>query len=304
MLHIILTILKIIGIVLLVLLGLLLLLVLTVLFVPIRYQVKGEKTADSYHIEAKVHWILHLLRVRAVYPEPGQIVAKILCFTLFDSKAEPKEKKQKKSKKKTKSTKQKVQETHKTREVQETKKTVTEKVETAEETQQTFSEEEARDEQKQSIFEKIKAAVKKFIDILQNIRYTIQRVCDKIKSIWTNIQYYVDVLKEEETKRAFEVCKEQLLAIWKNIRPKKFNANLKIGTGSPDSTGYVLAAHGMLYPIVGNNITVQADFEEKVFEGDFFIKGRITIFVLVRVACKIMLNKDVKHFLKRFKREA
>ena len=46
--HVILTILKILGILLLVILGLLLAIVLSVLFVPVRYQLEGEKPSPGW----------------------------------------------------------------------------------------------------------------------------------------------------------------------------------------------------------------------------------------------------------------
>ena len=88
MLHIILTILEIIGILILVILALLLVIIGVVLFVPIRYRVNGKKDAESLYIKAEVYWLLHLFRLKAVYPEPGQVIAKILWFTVYDSKKE------------------------------------------------------------------------------------------------------------------------------------------------------------------------------------------------------------------------
>ncbi len=42
---------------------------------------------DGVHITAKADWLLGLLRVRFLYPEPGTVKVKVLCFTVFDSGA-------------------------------------------------------------------------------------------------------------------------------------------------------------------------------------------------------------------------
>ena len=65
--HVILTILKILGILLLVILGLLLVIVLSVLFVPVRYQLEGEKTSPGWseaNGKIRVSWLLHLIHLR------------------------------------------------------------------------------------------------------------------------------------------------------------------------------------------------------------------------------------------------
>ncbi len=322
MLHIILTILKIIGILLLVILALLLVCTGVILFVPVRYRATGKKDADGYFVKAQLYWLLHLLRVKAVFPEPGSVVVKLLCFTIYDSKAEPKPEKEKKVKKEPKPEKEKKPKKRKQEKDEETStasqsiavqraaeqqttETETKKTETAEaETRETpESNESTKKGGILHIFAKIKAVFKRIFEILKNIKYTICRLYDKIKEIWANLRYYVEVLKEEETIAAFEMCKSQLYKVWKNIRPKKCRAQLLVGTGEPDTTGYILALHGMLYPLLGDTVTIQPDFESKVLEGNFFFKGRITLFVLVYVALKIYFDNNVRYFLKRFKRE-
>ena len=328
MLHIILTILKIIGILILVVLALLLTVIGVVLFVPIRYRVNGKKDEESFFVKAEVYWLLHLFRIKAVYPEPGRVIVKILCFTIYDSgKVDESEKSQRKkkeenskvkkknvksnSKEKEKKLQKEVQTNEKDGKIKEnTEKEANERKTAAPEQNielSTNAQAEAGTEpQKGKIgqaINKMKAIIQKVLSILKNIRYTITRLCDKIKEIWANIQYYVEVFHEEETNKAFLMCKQQLYKIWKNISPSKCRVQLKIGTGEPDTTGYILAVHGMLYPLIGNNVMIEPDFEKQVLEGTVFIKGRITIFVLLCVAIKLYFDENIRHFLKRFKRE-
>lgn len=338
MLHIILMILKIIGILILAVLALLLIIIGVVLFVPIRYRVNGKKDEESFFVKAEVYWLLHLFRLKALYPEPGRIVVKVLWFTVYDSGAEeesekPKKEKKKKNRKakegKLKNKQEKKSEKSRNKTQNEAEKTEgktvrntieentkentlhQKKAENIEETTECLEQpeqvtEETIEDEKGKIgklIDKIKEILQKILDICKNIRYTITRFCDKIKEIWANIQYYLELFGEEETKRAFSMCKEQLYKIWKNIRPQKCMVDLKIGTGEPDTTGYILAVHGMLYPLIGNNVRIEPDFENQVMEGTVFIKGRITIFVLVCAAIKLYFDEDIRYFLKRFKRE-
>lgn len=351
MLHIILLILKIIGILLLVSLLLILAVTAAVVFVPVRYRVDGKKDGDGLLIKAEAFWFLHLLRVKAVYPEPGRTEVKLLCFTLYDSDIEKEteeepEKKKKEKRKKEEKAGEKGKERKKEKGEKTEKETVFQK-EVSEKTDGGEKDLQGRSAQKGSVradeagketdgagngqaieerveqeetekdegvfeaainaiadfLEKIKDILRKIKKAVTNIWYTIKHLCDKIVKIWENIGYYIGVFGEDETKKAFLVCRQELYKIWKNIRPSKCRAELLLGTGEPDTTGYILAAHGILYPVIGNAIIIEPDFENQVVEGKFFLKGRITVFVLLHAVIKIYFDKNIRYFLKRFKRE-
>lgn len=86
MLSIILLILKIIGIILLLLIGLFVTVLLFVLLVPIRYCVLAEHGEENLYVNAKVTWLLHLLRANVSHVEGTlHIRVKVLWFTLFDN---------------------------------------------------------------------------------------------------------------------------------------------------------------------------------------------------------------------------
>ena len=92
-LTVLLLILKILGIVLLVLLGILLALLLIVLFVPVRYQGSGYREEGDpvpVHVQLKVTWLLHLVRVSFIYPEEAFLKVKVLFFQILPAKEKKK----------------------------------------------------------------------------------------------------------------------------------------------------------------------------------------------------------------------
>ena len=72
----------------------------------------------------------------------------------------------------------------------------------------------------------------------------------------------------------------------------------------PAATGQILSIYGILYPLIGDSITVIPDFEKPVMEGSFRFKGKITAFTLIRIAAKIYFDKDLKRVICLFKKEA
>ena len=157
---------------------------------------------------------------------------------------------------------------------------------------------------KKSVIDKFVEFFRKLFELLTNIRYTITGIYDKIKQVVNNIQYYIQIIKSDTFGRAWGVCSKQALSLLKSIGPRKVAGTLLIGTGDPASTGEVMAAYGILYPLIGDHIALTPDFEQKIVEGELLIKGKITVFKAIKTAWIIYFNKDLRRLIKLFKREA
>lgn len=292
-LTVLLLILKILGIVLLVLLGILLALLLIVLFVPVRYQGSGYREEGDpvpVHVQLKVTWLLHLVRVSFIYPEEAFLKVKVLFFQILPAK----EKKKKASNKKE----------------ADGKKPKTDKKEVGSDVSDTTSDQKisdegnAADEDGGDDRRTLLDFVRKLFFAIRNIKYTIRKIYDKINHIIHNIRYYIKILQTESFKRAFVLCREQLLRLMKIVLPRKVSGTFTIGMEDPAATGQILSIYGILYPLIGDSITVIPDFEKPVMEGSFRFKGKITAFTLIRIAAKIYFDKDLKRVICLFKKEA
>lgn len=280
-LTVLLLILKILGIVLLVLLGILLALLLIVLFVPVRYQGSGYREEGDpvpVHVKLKVTWLLHLVRVSFIYPEEAFLKVKVLFFQILPAK----EKKKKASNKK--------EAGHDVRDKASDQK-ISDEGNTADE--------DGGDDRRTLL-----DFVRKLFSAIRNIKYTIRKIYDKINHIIHNIRYYIKILQTESFKRAFVLCREQLLRLMKIVLPRKVSGTFTIGMEDPAATGQILSIYGILYPLIGDSITVIPDFEKPVMEGSFRFKGKITAFTLIRIAAKIYFDKDLKRVICLFKKEA
>lgn len=313
MISLLLSILKIVGIILLVLLGIVLLVVLLVLFVPLRYTLEArrqEGSEEAFSANARVTWLLHLLNVHAGYPKTPYLRARILCFTVFSTDKPSDEKTEKKGSKelspKISPKKEKKQADEQTfAKGAEEKVTEKEKDKAKDKAEEESFSTEAKPE---SEFDEDPPTVLKFLkrilSIIQNIQYTIRKICDKIKHIVKNIRYYLAIIKSDTFGRVFGVCKSQIWELLYSIRPRKVRGSILIGTGDPASTGQVLAIYGILYPLLGDQIAITPDFERQVLAGELFVKGKVTVFWLVKTGWIIYFNKDLRRIIKMFKREA
>lgn len=293
--HVILQILAVIGIVLLVLLALLILTVLAVLFVPIRYRASGEKEADRIEGVAAVSFLYPFLSFK--WQRAGnenRWALRLLGIKLKSSRkadkgkvAEP----EKTDKGKAEETAQAAKPEKAAEPVKEEKQPATPSVQNAE------AEDAARQAEETGTQETDRGSSEK------KARFTISGLCDKMEKIRDNVEYYKERLTAEENRLFLKRTKERIFAVLKSIKPKVLTARVVCGTGSPDTTGYVCAVYGMLYPVIEDRISFTADFENKVLDGELSVKGKVRVVTLVRHGIKILLDKQLKVFLKEMKRE-
>lgn len=293
-LNVVLWLLSFLGIMLLIILGIIIAALLVVLFVPIRYKGDCSKNSVKTQAQIRINWLLHIIRVYVDYEKKLVIKAYVLFIKIYDS-GKPGQKKSKKNKqlKNVKEAKEEKEE----KEEKEADKTLEDNP--GETIDANISKQAGREnvkKKKQSLFEKIR-------NIFKNIICKCKAVCDKIKSIVNNINYYCTILKEEKTREIFGRVIHRLIKVLKSIRPRKLKANITVGTGSPDTTGYLMALAGMMYPCLGKNVNIEADFDNTILHGDIKFKGRITLFIIIAQVLKIYTDREIRILISRLKRE-
>lgn len=319
---ILLTVLKIIGIILLALLSIVIILICFILFVPVRYRLQAYYR-DKYELQGKISWLFHILSIRILVDSANalQIIVRVFGIPVFHNQKPDSATGRKKKVK---------QEKQKQRAVSpesETKPQIhTASIENEEEEQliqpavssenqksdRTVEDSRITDETSDlkndnghdlPFFQKIKVFFLNIIYFLKNIKYTFRKFYDTMIDIKGNITYYYNLLQQDGTKLAFEACKDKMIKIYRNIRPKEWQVNLHIGMDDPASMGEIMGIWGMLYPFHEGRISMEPDFEHQVFEGDFYCKGRITINVYLWAAFTILFDKNIKHLKKCLLRE-
>ena len=327
MMSVVLKILSILGILLLCLLGLGLFVILLVLFFPIHYRVTGKKDAETMAAGVRISWLFGFLRIRFDFPEPGRVLVKILPFTVFDSGKlfgkntggnvqKESEKRAEKPAQKSVQDNEKVVEDSKESAENQGQTTVSQKVSetsqndqigqksTLEEeqndqnSQETAAHKTENDQPGQGTASKEKGV---FFKKIEKIKYTIRNIYDKIKNVWENISYYIELLREEETKLLFNHAIFRIGKILKSIRPRQIRGNILFGTGAPDTTGYAYGVYSMFSPFLGDKLIVTPDFSQAVFEGDIYLAGHITIFMILWNGLKLLLDRKLKSFIRKMK---
>ena len=293
MVHIILLILKIAGIVLLSLLGILILLVLMVLFVPVRYNISAD-----YHsrltANIKISWLLNVLRLKASYANDLSVKAYAMFFKIFDNNSD-KEKKQK-----NKEGDKCIDDMYVADSSQETagqyaagrqnetsgagnsqdtavqvesleaeKADIKQHIESRSNNQHNEDDKHNRQSvsqphKKKDLIGRLKAALNsvkdKLISIKSKFKKLLKAIVDKKRSAWQKINDLKVIINDEENKELVRLIKR------------------------------ILGVIAVIYGITGVEFNITPEFEQKVLEGDIYMKGRVRIYRLLLIALRVYKN--------------
>ena len=156
------------------------------------------------------------------------------------------------------------------------------------------------DEETPFLFEKIAGRLRAFF---QKIKYTFQRLCGKIKTLSEKKEKVKEFLTDEVHRRAFQKTKTEFSRLMRRIRPKKLKGTVHYGFEDPYHTGQVLAALGVVYPWLGEAVSVYPDFEKRILQGDLYVKGTVRALYVVLLIWKLVWCKDVRttyHHIRSF----
>lgn len=328
---ILLTILKVIGILLLVILGLILAIVLLVLFAPVRYRAEGAYQ-EKFVAKGRATWLFHLLSVRFSFDGAFSYSVKIAGIRFLPKRqkkkageavaaAEADDDKQERGGS-VSATEGGGQERSGSSDLKDgdgqehcgtaglADDSVQERVGNAEAENSAdadgrtargaapggCSEAEEPPAQK-DLFDFLEKLLQKVYAIFRKCGEKYEAICVKIEKVKKKSSYYIRLLKREETKELLHLVFSQIQGVLKHLLPRRLDVCLCVGTGAPASTGQILALAGVLYPLLGGNVCVVPDFEEKRFEGTFYMKGRITAFVLLLCALRVAVNKNFRKLI-------
>ena len=285
MIGILLTVLKIIGIVILAIIALALLIILMVLFIPVRYKGKVyfKEVPD---IALSVTWFFKFLSLNITYKDGLDIIGKVgWLFKVYsnhddednvtnegieDYKSEVEE---------TVDTVNEnikdeflVENTNKVNAISEKK----ESLEAENKIKELDKQEKKQSKKKKSKSNKKKSSAKK------------ESKLDKLVNKAKDIHY---LLTEEENKKTLLLMLEKTKNLLVHILPKKIVGFFKFGFDDPSTTGQVLEAVAIFYPLYRDDFKIVPMFYDEIIEVDISFKGRLRVFYALYIGLILWLNK-------------
>ncbi|MCR5025742.1 MAG: DUF2953 domain-containing protein [Lachnospiraceae bacterium] len=332
-----LSVLKVIGIVILIVLAIFLALILLIIFVPIRYRLIGSWKADRdiYDFRLDITWFLHLLHGKAWFirnKESGNNEEgyghelKVLWFQLIPGKDEdytddytvdhpddlyPVSTEYSGTGAGTAESGSYDHTAPSYSSDQDNGYMENVTYESIDEPERKFDQE--KEDEEIHIPERFSDRLKEFISFLKNLikkikrtgkraGYKIRSICDKIRELFEKAGYYKDLFGKESTEKALILLRDEVLFKLKVLKPVKYRLNMLYGFDDPALTGEVTGALSLVFLSCGKNVTFTPDFDQKVLEGDIFMRGGIKIITLLIILWKLYFNKDFREFYRAVRR--
>ena len=263
MIAILLTILKILGITVLAVLGLVLALLLIILFVPLRLDVKARYDEE---VRARVHvtWLLRAVHVKLEWlKDHGLLRAKLLGLKTVTKKrlGGPQQEESEEARKKT----------------------------PAQSGTDEKGKKKARPAVKKPVEEKMPEEELPRLAALEEKLNSFDEKLDEILGYWY----------DEKNRKTLRLIRKQRKRIGRHLKPTRFLVEGELGFDDPARTGKIMGTLYSFYPVFRDHIRIQGNYEEPVMKFRLEMKGRIRLGLFVGVALRLLMDKNLRHWMKK-----
>lgn len=282
MIGILLTALKIIGIVILAIIALALLIILMVLFIPVRYKGKVyfKEVPD---IALSVTWFFKFLSLNITYKDGLDIIGKVgWLFKVYSNHDD---------------------DTDTNEEIEDHKSEVREIVDTVNENKKedisvdntnkanVITEENLEAENKIKALDKQEKKQSKKKKSKSNKKKSTAKKESKLDKLINKAKDIHYLLTEEENKKTLLLMLEKTKNLLVHILPKRIVGFFKFGFDDPSTTGQVLEAVAIFYPLYRDDFKIVPMFYDEIIEVDISFKGRLRVFYALYIGLILWLNK-------------
>ncbi len=148
---------------------------------------------------------------------------------------------------------------------------------------------------KKSIFKRIK-------DIYNKIVSSVKSLLDRLKELADKRDRLLKEINDSDNREAVSFSLGIVRKLLRHIFPRKHRIYVRFGTGDPATTGQILGAAYAVGALLGLNLVIEPDFEQKVIECDIPFKGHISLIRVLVWAVQVYRNKKVRKLIGKFNR--
>lgn len=124
----------------------------------------------------------------------------------------------------------------------------------------------------------------------------LRGIADKIRRRAEWLGELRDFVRSENTRQMVCIFRDNVLHLWRKLKPETVKGQVWFGTGDPCSTGQILGVCAMLFACYGNGVAITPDFERKILEGKLMLKGHLSLITVVVILVKVFFSRQWKTF--------
>ena len=140
----------------------------------------------------------------------------------------------------------------------------------------------------------LERASARFVAFVSKIRDKVRKFFSNLAVACGKIRAWAAYLHTDSFRGALEVLRKQGIPLLRHILPGKIEGQVEFGLEDPASTGELLGAAAVFYPILPADLRVVPNFEQQMLEADVTVRGRIVLLVVVIRGLRIFLNKNFR----------
>lgn len=149
-----------------------------------------------------------------------------------------------------------------------------------------------RYKKKDNAFVKIWGRIQSIMDFFKAIPKLLSKIRDKVA--WSKeVRVFIVA---ENTKRMVCILKDNMIHLWRKLKPKRLKGNIYFGTGDPASTGQILGMISILYAYYGASVEVKPDFEHARLEGKLYFRGRVSLITILMIVVRLLMSREWNQF--------
>ena len=111
---------------------------------------------------------------------------------------------------------------------------------------------------------------------------------------FSRVSSIIGLIREAENRLLVRRLWRELWLLLRYLSPCKLRGEIIIGTGDPSSTGLLIGGISLLPFAYQKGVRICPDFENRLLEAVGYVKGRIRVLYLLRLALRIYRDRELR----------
>lgn len=147
------------------------------------------------------------------------------------------------------------------------------------------------------LLEKLAELLEKFAEFEEGLGTKADQLLDKLDELQQKKNRIMKMINDTQNRSAVTAAFGSIGGLLTHIRPRKLKIEGRLGFDDPATTGQVFGILGMLMPLYGETIHLEAVFDETVMEGRLEAKGRIRIAIVMVIVLRLIIKREVRRLI-------
>ena len=121
-----------------------------------------------------------------------------------------------------------------------------------------------------------------------------QHAEEKLESLSEKKDKIIKELEDPVHQKAFSKAKKETGKLLKRWKPKVIKGTVRFGFEDPCHTGQALAAFSIIYPFIGEFLSIEPNFERRILKGDIKVRGGFRMVPLVCFLWNLVWCREIR----------